>query len=319
MEEKHQRSEYKYIVSSDPAFKEDYASFKSCPLPTLSIWNSLINNLIDYCIESNIDPEDLDFYRSQASSFLFDVYATFRPSLGASVIDSDSTDKWKPNKLLWFHQDLVHLATKKIDNKDLPRFTDLDQVVRTYLKTPWLRNSWLDYMFIDAYVWCEIVACREDIFRFRGDMTPRWAWTFSGNDPFKIPLIQLGFNLLKILFRYVIPIGILIVFWKDASYPLSKVLLWGTGIYGLYLAYRLIMTPIRFIRWRQSKKEESKNLEMLEEIGKVYPALILPASVENLRSAVYRARDYGVVFRPGLFSLLDDIHNRGQVVLDPVP
>jgi hypothetical protein len=319
MSEKHQRSKYKNIVSSDPAFKEDYASFKSCSLHTLSIWNSIIYNLITYCIENNIDPEDLDFYRSQASSFLFDVYAAFTPSEGTSEIDFDSTDKRKPNKPLWFHQDLVHLATKKVDNKDIPMFTDLDQVVRTYLKTPWLRNSQLDYIFIDAYIWCEIVAFREDIFRFRGDLTPRWAWTFSGDDPFRIPLIQLGFNFLKLLFRYAIPIGILIIFWKNASYPLSKVLLWGTGIYGLYLAYRLIMTPMRFIRWRQSKKEESKRLEMLEEMGKVYPALTLPISVENLRNAVYRARDNGIVFRPGLFSLLDDIHNRGQVVLDPNP
>ena len=99
---------------------------------------------------------------------------------------------------LWRHQKVDHFATKKFD--------ELDLAVRTYLKISWLRNEWLDWAFIDAYIWCEMVAFREHIFMFRADGASRGI--FGRGDPEKYLFGQLKFRLLGVLFRYVLPVGI---------------------------------------------------------------------------------------------------------------
>ena len=321
MEETHQRTEYETIVRNDPSFRKEFA-FKSYPYPISSVWGSIIDNLIDYCVERNIDPVELENHLlDNARNFMDDVFWGFNPdwwpSISDSERDSDESKKEKIDGCLWRHQDVRHFATKKIDVYDTPKFDELDLAVRTYLKVPWLRNVWLDWAFIDAYIWCEMVAFREHIFMFRADGASRGI--FGRGDPEKYLFGQLKFRLLGVLFRYALPLGILFFFWKDASSPLNKALLWGTGIYGMYLAYRLVMAPLRIFSMRKRNKVELKRADLLGEMVMVYETLIPPASVQNLRNSVYRARDNGAVFRPGLFSILDDLRDRQQTILDPSP
>ena len=321
MVENHQRAEYETIVRNDAASRNESA-FESYPYPIPMVWGSIIDNLIDYCVEKNIDPVELESpLLDNADNFMRDVFSGFNPDWWPSIIysgrDSDGSKKEKIDGSLWRHQKVDHFATKKIDVYDTPKFDELDLAVRTYLKVTWLRNEWLDWAFIDAYIWCEMVAFREHIFMFRPDGTSRGI--FGLGDPEKYVAGHLKTALLKVLFRYVLPVGILFFFWKYASDPLNKALLWGTGIYGAYLAYRLIMAPMRIFSRRKIKRGELKRADLVREMVRAYETLIPPISVENLCTAVYRARDNGAVFRPGLFSILDDLRDRQQTILDPSP
>ena len=54
---------------------------------------------------------------------------------------------------------------------------------------------------------------------------------------------------------------------------------------------------------------------MAEKMLKVYQALTWPVNLENLRFMVNDARETGVMFNNGLFSVLDDLDSRGQKTL----
>lgn len=228
---------------------------------------------------------------------------------------------------VWYHRNIANMKwlMKNEYEKSMVNPIQIDKLVARYLSHRWLRDDWVDWVLLDAYIWYEVAGGWEQFLSSFPSGWPKWDWLISGRDLTKAYLIRKGFLLSGILIRYVIPISVLFFFWKQSNLEFFNLnvlswsgpfLEWATRLYLLYLVIRLITWPFRLRARRNIKKEEDAIDRGIVRLQEIYMALAdPPISLENLRTYVYKARDESVTLRSGTYSLLDELARRKKVVL----
>jgi hypothetical protein len=180
----------------------------------------------------------------------------------------------------------------------------------TYLALPWLHNDYLDWVFVDALIACELVATYEWLQGRRGG----FAYALFDGSIVKASLFKIIQVLISFFFSWMAP-GLL-CWWLYPTRPgVIITVIWYIVNIG-WLAVQLCRRALYRVRGGKTLRQTAAelNTSMFNAYYELREATI---HVPSLRRAVERAKETEVWWDPQLFCLLDNIAQKHPNVWTP--
>lgn len=229
---------------------------------------------------------------------------------------------YKQARTVWFHGDpnqafnggLKARAYLEVDTEDLAGS------VAKYLRRPSLQSNLLEWIFIDAFIFHEIVqfgeAVKQQMPGKRDFLGMHSAYFEHNGDLQKMTIHKLKRRLVKLaLIWLVLPVGAAAYLIQQGSYLVAILLgaAWATAI----ILDALARTIFRYAFPRKKKAWES-SVQLWHEMQDIYYFLEGPVINPTLvRDKVLAVTEKGARFRPALYALLDLIAKRDPSVFVP--
>lgn len=213
---------------------------------------------------------------------------------------------------IWRHGDLA-LAIKQGFGSKHQRKIEADELQREvikYLSRPWMENSQLERIIVDALAYCEISGFAEHVkmgaFPFDG------TYFQAGGNVERMFWLRLQRRLVKATLLLGIPIGLGWYFWNHGyGSEVMVAAAGGAGLIMLYLGYRLV----RWILGTKPQTGAEKNQELLMHMCGVYDMLGKEVvSPTALREQLMETTRRGALWPGAMFSILDYAIRRNPVV-----
>jgi hypothetical protein len=251
-------------------------------------------------LDENLDPS---LYNDRLYSLL-DLIIDLRSALNY-YIDQPPEEK-KNEQHVWHHFNDSHIEkfVRKDNEPQIYRELLLDTAVK-YLKNSWLQNDQIDWIFIDSLIFAEISAYSKSVLSGEALGKPNIAYLLADGDTNKILKYHLIKSISLILFRYILPIATIFLFYHVERHVIFPIAL---AAYSLYLIQHIIFWPIRFFKRKKMRKSMQEHMDRLQKMINTYyycrPPII---SIATLYSYLNKAVEAGAIFDGALFSILQRI------------
>jgi hypothetical protein len=178
-----------------------------------------------------------------------------------------------------------------------------------YIERPWLQHDVIDGAAINALLFAALAEYTDlHMIRVFG-----LSYGLSGGNQLRMlwinPLVKFGWFLVRWIMPPAMAWGLNTVGYEGAA---SVVL----GLWLIYLLYRMVIIPVRWVRRNTRRKTEAKAAEPIAATKKAWQyssdAVINPS---RLRQLLLAAEQGGAVFKPVLHTLIDRAIQRDPTAL----
>jgi hypothetical protein len=207
---------------------------------------------------------------------------------------------------IWHHVQSEWFLWKKKKEMPTVESSKIKSCITAYISNPDLKCQEAVWIMLDSYVYQNLREYRTSI--FLGDFTGQTDWVYCGNPNEtlrtswesireELKHVSLVFSLRYLL----LPIIAGILFYYHI-FTLAKVV---AGIFIIYLSWRILSFPWRFMERRSTKKINKEHEKILSKIEVVYSILSSQAiNLDELTTAIHDARENQFALQGGELSAL---------------
>jgi hypothetical protein len=281
--------------------------------PKYELLMQMLRDASSYGAMNNLDPDALADLAGATRSFFTELGAAFQKDSWHDYEDNPHalTDHYERTWNLWHHRQIRFDEIKKGEVPHIDRGY-LTQAVAQYLDLP-IRNRRMDRMLVDALVAAEVIAFADKMLNIPTFLRDLSASPLVKSHPLWRFVKGQFFSLLVVA---AIPIGLLVgavnVFDMRGEWPLFV----GLGFASLWALFFVIGLAALPGFWISDTKRKRKVSELLVVMGTVYTEIGIGTvvSARHIRERLDKNADQGAVWPSEVFSLLDDIIDRGGVM-----
>ncbi len=229
---------------------------------------------------------------------------------------NESPPNGSPRRSIWAWPGLETLERRQEKWGTSTSPADADRVsdaLTDYIASPWLQHNIIDGAAINALLFSEVAATIE-IYK-TGKLTGRlnWGYILSPDGEARGALINIGIITFLSLLRWIaLPAtGVTLVMWGSEMAGIIVL-----GIWAIYVLYRVLMVPSRWLRRGARRKADEKVHNTLMLMIKAWRYSRDPViNPSRLKELVFEAEQAGAVLKPVLHTLIDRAVQRDPAAL----
>jgi hypothetical protein len=264
----------------------------------------MATHIEEWCrLNGKSDPKEARWRIEESLRFMQRVDETLHPAGGPFVAE---------NYDIWRHRNLAHIYAnttpqQRIDCID--GLASLPEIISEYLATPWMQNTFYDWVFVDALLFGQTIVELESLLKIKHGA----AYTLFSGIGWKMTLWKVFARSVGFAIGWVLPA--FIFYWlSDWSTELAiglSVLYYGLLVVSVFRW--LWISAANLFAGRQS--ELRRIFQVVENAERAYALLRGPTlHVAIIRSGIERAAENGVQWNHQVFYLLDRVASHPDLV-----